>query len=325
MKTILSIIIPMYNAQQSIGRCLDSIENQQVDFLFEIIIVDDGSSDDSVECVKQYQDRFTNIKLLTQKNLKQSMARNNGLDHATGEYVMFFDSDDIVEADMLRIMIEKIQADNDLVMCGIKKIYPDKTIVENQTELVNTVSEKELIANYLDRNREFDTGLWNKVFKMSLIQGHRLRFNNGNFFEDSLFNLKYLLNCRPGKVVFIDQALYDLYKTSGTTTTTFNPEISYWADEYETKVMAILNNRGIHVKAAVIDAFKIRTMLYIIHHHIKYDTKWNKLEQKKYWSSVPVTLEALKYLPKRYMVAVILARFSPQAYIHLYQKNNPVA
>jgi hypothetical protein len=96
--------------------------------------------------------------------------------------------------------------------------------VEDQTDLTSAKNEQDLITKYLDKNKEFDTGLWNKIFRRSLIQGHQLRFNNGNFFEDSLFNLRYLLNCRPGKVVFIKQTLYDLYKTSGTTTTSFNPK-----------------------------------------------------------------------------------------------------
>ncbi|CAJ1181883.1 putative glycosyltransferase EpsJ [Companilactobacillus paralimentarius] len=326
MKITLSIIIPMYNTEQTIGRCLDSIERQQVDFPFEIIVVDDGSTDDSVGSIETYQKRFTNIKLFKQQNMKQSAARNNGLNHAKGDYVMFFDSDDIIENGMLSIMVHKIEADNDLVMCGIKKIYPDKTVVEDQTDLTSAKNEQDLITKYLDKNKEFDTGLWNKIFRRSLIQGHQLRFNNGNFFEDSLFNLRYLLNCRPGKVVFINRTLYDLCKTSGTTTTSFNPKISYWASKYENKVQAILNSRGLHVKTAIINAFKIRTTLYIIHHHIKYDTSWNKAKQRRYWSlySISAILKALQYLPRRYAAAVILARFSPQTYIRLYQKKNPV-
>lgn len=90
MKITLSIIIPMYNTEQTIGRCLDSIERQQVDFPFEIIVVDDGSTDDSVGSIETYQKRFTNIKLFKQQNMKQSAARNNGLNHAKGDYVMFF-------------------------------------------------------------------------------------------------------------------------------------------------------------------------------------------------------------------------------------------
>jgi Glycosyltransferases involved in cell wall biogenesis len=121
MKIILSIIIPMYNAEQTIGRCLDSIERQQVDFPFEIIVVDDGSTDDSIGCIKTYQKKFANIELFRQQNLKQSAARNNGLNHANGEYVMFFDSDDIVESNMLQTMVHKVEADNDLGSCAVLK------------------------------------------------------------------------------------------------------------------------------------------------------------------------------------------------------------
>ena len=95
--TKLSIIIPAYNASKYIEKCIDSVLNQGIPSdCYEIIIVNDGSTDNTVELAQRYISKFQNIKLFTQENHGQSAARNKGIDVATGEYIAFVDADDLV-------------------------------------------------------------------------------------------------------------------------------------------------------------------------------------------------------------------------------------
>jgi len=321
----LSIIIPMYNAEKTIIGCIDSIEIQETDFEYEIIIIDDGSTDSSIKIVKRIIKKYNNIVLLCQKNLKQSVARNNGLNYAKGKYVMFFDCDDDINQGMLRNMINLIDDNNDLVMCGINKVFSDKVIVENKTLLNLAQNKKNLIINYLTRNKEFDVGLWNKVFKLDVIKDNDLHFENGNFFEDSLFVLKYLCAIRFEKIQFVDDTYYNLYKRDGMSTTMhFNAKIDYFATLYEKKVKIFLDEMSIHLPKKAYIAFKIRTRLHLVHHHINYDSRWNTSAQKKLMTFVNFKMffNSLVFLDDNYKVASIAARYFPLLYIRMYKNRS---
>lgn len=105
MKYLLDIIIPCYNSENTLNNTVKSIEVQNTNFEFEIIIVDDGSTDKTSEVIDHLKNRYLNIRSYYQQNLKQSMARNIGIRHSIAKYIMFVDSDDILEPDMLRTMI----------------------------------------------------------------------------------------------------------------------------------------------------------------------------------------------------------------------------
>lgn len=122
----VSVIIPVYNAERHINQCLDSLLNQSLKEI-EVICVDDGSTDSSVQIIKEYTEKDGRVKLVQQKNSYAGVARNNGMQIAAGEYMMFLDSDDFFEADMLLEMYEKAVADEaDVCLCSARK-YNDKT------------------------------------------------------------------------------------------------------------------------------------------------------------------------------------------------------
>lgn len=312
----------MYNAEKTILNCIDSIEKQKTNIKFEIIIVDDGSIDSSVEIVTEIMGIYNNVTLLRQKNLKQSAARNNGLANANGKYIMFFDCDDDIEPGMLNKMMNFVDK-YDFIMCGINKIFSDKTIIENQSSLSKAQNKKELLENYLTKNKELDVGLWNKVFKLEIIQNNNLHFENGNFFEDSLFILKYLEIVDFNKIRIMDDVFYNLYKRSGSSTTTqYNKKIDYFASLYEDKVFSFLKNSLIDFSSNVNTAFKIRIQLHVINHHIKYDEGWNSYKQKQRLSFVKFNLfwKAIFLLNINYALASILSRYLPNLYMYMYKK-----
>lgn len=317
----LSIIIPVFNDESTIKNCIYSIEDQNVDFDIQIIVIDDGSTDNSVIEIKKMINKYSNIELHRQKNLKQSSARNNGLKKSDGEYIMFFDSDDVIKQDMLSTMVHAAVG-NDLVVCGIEKKYSSKSIYEKSSVFSLESNTQELLQKYLTDNKEVDVGVWNKVFLKKNIVENNIQFENGDFFEDSLFVFKYLETCNARKIIYIDRSFYILCKHVGTTTTKFSPEINYYAKKYIDSVKNELSSGKYHFNRNIVNAFEIRILLHIVHHHIKYDKSWNARNQRRYFKIVNINVffESIGFLTSKYRLGAIMARFSSSLYIYLYRR-----
>jgi len=311
----ISIIVPVYNSEQYIARCLESIINQRNLPNIEILIVDDGSTDDTPKILEKYRQKYKFIRVITQENQKQSSARNNGLQNASGEYVMFIDSDDYLEKNMLSLMYNKIMNEQtDLCICGIRKIFTNRTEVETISCLQNS---KDILADYLCMHQEMDVGLWNKIFKRSIIEKNMIFFENGNFFEDTLFVFKYLCNIEHG-VSFVEMPLYNLVKRDESTTTSYSPEIEAYARKLMHKTTQYLEDLG--RKNQYINQLNImntRSLIHIIHHNIKFNKKNNMLER------INGILNDIQYkfifnLPFKYAVGLLILKISPTLYIWLY-------
>ena len=126
--TKVSIIVPVYNVEQYLEKCLNSLVNQTIKD-FEIIIVNDGTKDSSQKIIDKYAKNYSFIKSYIKENGGLSSARNYGIKKATGEYLAFVDSDDYVTEDMYEKMYQKAkEKDFDMVVCDLNYIYPDKKI-----------------------------------------------------------------------------------------------------------------------------------------------------------------------------------------------------
>lgn len=175
----ISVIIPVYNVYDYIDKCLDTLVHQTFKDL-EIIVVNDGSPDNSEEIIKKYEKEYKNIKYFKKENGGQSSARNYGLKHATGDFIAFIDSDDYVSLDMYQKMYDKaISGNYDMVVCDLNYIYPDKTVkvdcgIKEDTKDIKKV----LLNNY--------PVVWNKLFKKELFKKDVL-FKTGVWFEDVEF------------------------------------------------------------------------------------------------------------------------------------------
>lgn len=122
---MISIIIPVYNSEAYIHQCLESIINQTFKN-FEVILVDDGSTDGSLDILKYYSNKYENICYLTQNNKGAGAARNLAFNNCKGEYIVYVDSDDYLEATYLEEMLSKIEKTNsDIVICGYNSVYED--------------------------------------------------------------------------------------------------------------------------------------------------------------------------------------------------------
>ena len=159
-----SIIVPIYNAEKYLSECLDSILFQNYEH-FEVIMVDDGSTDNSNEICQFYCNKDDRFKLIVQKNQGVSSARNKALELVTGNFILFVDSDDILLSNSLKFIEKKIK-DNDLLCFGYYKYY-----LNNQEAMIlknDFFKKKDDYLNAIIFNQEFGGYLWNKCFKQIL-------------------------------------------------------------------------------------------------------------------------------------------------------------
>ena len=192
---IISVVVPVYNADKTIEKCVESIINQTYSYI-EIILVNDGSEDKSGEICDRYERENKNVKYIAKSNGGVSSARNIGIDNASGFFVMFVDSDDYIQPDYCENMIsayKKSQAD--LILCGYS-LYANTVL---QTNVVATnesvVSKQGFVGEIMDL---FELGLMNppygKLFKKSLIKNNFIE--ELSLGEDLLFVLDYLKECQ---------------------------------------------------------------------------------------------------------------------------------
>lgn len=208
----ISVIIPVYNCEKYISACLDSVLNQTWKNL-EIILIDDGSEDNSGEICEQYALYDERIRVIHQENHGVSHARNVGLKIATGNLVSFIDSDDTLELEMYELLLRVMQENAaDISHCGYKHIVGDEVRLVHDTKRIikqNTVEALECFVS----GRMFGGGLWNKLFRRELIDDllfdEKLKIN-----EDVLFNFEAFSRAKIS--VFADYAMYNYIAHFGT-------------------------------------------------------------------------------------------------------------
>lgn len=199
---MISIIVPFYNTESSIGSCIDSILHQTYSDI-EIILVDDGSTDHSADICKDYQRKDKRITVYRKENGGVSSARNKGIDIASGKYIMFLDSDDKLSPHACEVLRNTlIQNSADCVVCGTTEPNGHKwtpTINHNYTSITDFNRD---FPDWLDS--ELLSPVWNKIYKKSLIT--KLFHEEMSFGEDLCFSLDYLKNCKC--ISFITDTLH---------------------------------------------------------------------------------------------------------------------
>lgn len=215
----VSIIVPIYKVEKQLKRCIDSIINQTYDNL-EIILVNDGSPDNCGEICNERAMLDKRIKVIHKKNEGLGMARNSGLDVATGEYVVFIDSDDYVKENYIELLLSAINENNaDLAIGGfIRKFSDGKEIYNPVVKQQEVVLEDEIIDKILmpvigstpdnENDVEREMCVWRNMYKRDLIEHLELRFVSEREYvsEDIFFNIIYFINTK--KAALIPECIY---------------------------------------------------------------------------------------------------------------------
>lgn len=193
----LSIIIPIYNTEKYLERCVTSLFDQHLPYdSFEIILINDGSTDGSLSICNQLAKKHQNIRVFQQKNRGQSAARNVGLKNAVGKYVYFIDSDDYLNSGYLGSLLKIIEKD-DLDFLGFKLYHTSKTYSHSTTieKLEAEIEGKGL--HIIDKHNYYNGSCW-FIFEKSIANG--LFFEEGRVCEDVIFTTQLLLKVERGRV-----------------------------------------------------------------------------------------------------------------------------
>lgn len=224
MEPLVSVIVPIYNVEKYLNKCVDSIINQTLENI-EIILVDDGSTDSCGEIIDEYARKDNRIIVIHKENSGQSSARNMGLDIARGKYIGFVDSDDWIESNMYEDLYKSIEESNlDIAVCG-RRAYTEggKLLneIEIDDELINfkNYKIKDYISNYLFYKHT--VVVWNKLYKNKIIKNNNIRFENVSYVgsEDALFN--YNIICHVNRIKCINRIYYNQLSREGSTARTY--------------------------------------------------------------------------------------------------------
>ena len=228
----ISIIVPIYNVEKYLDRCIASLLNQTLKDI-EIILVDDGSPDNCPKMCDEYAKKDSRIKVVHKQNAGLGYARNSGLDVATGEYVAFVDSDDYVNIQMYEILYRYAQINNDdVVFCGFKKEFSlnrflDISESSSYTAYVEDEVRKiipDFIASppYVKNEYVHDMSVWHSIYRREIIECNNIRFISERDFasEDIPFQIDFLKCCK--RISFIPDILYTYCYNQGSLTKSFN-------------------------------------------------------------------------------------------------------
>ncbi len=214
----VSFIVPVYNIEKYIGECIESILRQS-EKSFEIILVDDGSSDGSGKICEEYAKKYTNIKLIRQENHGVSIARNRGLDISEGEWVFFVDGDDTISYELLKVCQKYLVEECEVCFVKHKEVQSGSSLEENITSGTEAV--------YIEKAdfKEFELAVFNrdykgkydyhnvkmatpcKFYRKMLLDKYKIKFPEGVVTgEDALFNLRVYKKAKKG--VYIERELY---------------------------------------------------------------------------------------------------------------------
>lgn len=255
MKPIISIIVPAYNQEKYLGECLESIASQTFTD-FEAIIVDDGSTDSTASICQEFVHRDDRFRLVRKPNGGVSSARNVGLDLSEGEYVCFFDSDDVIPSDCLQNHYSHFSPEVDLTLGAFTWFTDDGanclTVPVEKDEL-KTVSDclRDFVPNGAP---DWHRYIWNRMFRKAVISANQLRFNEKLAYkEDGLFLVQYLLRC-SGKVAYFPAIVYHYRQNpssaNGCLNSTFTRKL---LTDLEGHILLVKEMKTFHVDAVILN------------------------------------------------------------------------
>lgn len=245
MEPLISVIVPVYNVQDYVAKCVESITNQTYSNL-EIILVDDGSTDKSGIICDEIAKEDKRIRVIHKNNGGLSDARNRGLDVATGEYIAFVDSDDYINKNMYEILMRNLRKDKaDISMCGYKMVkdytnsddkaeydlYANCKVNANNIESIVYKSKKEKLNCIFPSKIRFIV-MWNKIYSKNIWKS--IRFPKGEVYEDEQLFYKIIYNCK--RITVCEEKMYNyVQRDNSITSNNITMKIKYKIDAYENK------------------------------------------------------------------------------------------
>lgn len=213
MENLVSVIVPIYNVEQYLKECCDSILSQTYPNI-ELVLVDDGSTDKSSTIASDIAKQDKRVVLINRENGGLSAARNTGISRATGKYILFVDSDDWIEPNCLELLCDNIEQYGADVSCCHAQYVDVHGIIRPSRAMsgVESLSAPHILENAL-QVKDFRTSACCKLYNREFLERHQLRFQEGIVNEDTLFSLQ--VACVAQKVSFVNEALFDIREREG--------------------------------------------------------------------------------------------------------------
>lgn len=221
----VSIIIPIYNAEKYLKRCLDTVVNQTFKSL-EIILINDGSTDDSLRIMNEYKGNYNNVEIINQENSGQGEARNKGVSIAKGEYITFADADDWLSENYVEVLYDAIKKNNaDISVCNMIMVMSRtfneiKSVKFPRAELNGDNAVRDLL-----QDKELKSYPWGKLYKKSIFIQNNIMFPARMFYEDLaiIFQAFYY----SSKVTLVNEYCYYYFQSEDSSTRAPNPKTIY--------------------------------------------------------------------------------------------------
>lgn len=210
---VISIIVPIYNVERWLSRCLSSIQDQTFN-KYECLLINDGSTDESIKIAQKFEQDDSRFKIFNKKNGGLSDARNYGIVRAKGRYIVFIDSDDFVEKKYLELLINEIMKNKaQIAICGFYITDEDgnKLSEVNPNEAKNIVTGKDALHYVFKQNGYVNVVAWNKIYQKNLFDD--IKFEKGRFYEDEYIN--FLLFWKVNKICLLNKPLYNYVQRNG--------------------------------------------------------------------------------------------------------------
>ena len=215
MTPTVSIIVPIYNAEKHLARCIDSILNQEYTD-FELLLVNDGSTDSCGSICDSYAEQDSRIRVIHKENTGVSDSRNQAIDQARGTYLQFLDSDDWITPDATKLFVRAAEEHCcDLVIADFYRVVGERLSQKGDIEEDSVMTREEFASHMMENPADFYYGvLWNKLYRREIVEKYRLRMDvTISWCEDFMFNLEYI---RHGEAFYALHApIYYYVKTKG--------------------------------------------------------------------------------------------------------------
>lgn len=318
MSCLLSIVIPVYNVEKYIARCLESIYNQNRDlFTFEVIIVNDGTPDNSMQIVDEYCKKYKSIFVVNQENQGLSVARNVGLSKASGEYVWFVDSDDWLTGNAFDILYEYIKQKPALISSPLIASFDDEKLNWNQFQVDSSkvVSSAEYLVRY-------PVGAVQRyIMKRTILIDNDLNFFPGIYHEDAEFAPRLLY--KSEKVLFIKEPLYHYYQRIGSIMSSWKTKNTQDYLFVASRINGWRNNvENLQFKSAL-DVFVMKILFRAFPYNqimVNSDIKCLFLASKNLLRKKAVKVLFSKRVSLKFRILSFMAFFSPKFSLYMLQK-----
>lgn len=311
---ILSIIIPVYNVEPFVEKCIRSCEDQDVSQDdYEIVVINDGSKDNSLAIIEELAREFSNITVISQPNGGLSSARNTGIKHAKGDYYFFLDSDDWIAKNSLGKIVNKLQSEQPDILC----ISAANVLGEEISPRHSFPSEEPISGREAQKRGGIDACAPFLITKAEHFRKYDLKFYEGIFHEDSELTPKLVYLAQ--KVSFTNDIIYYVRQTPGSITRSVNPKRSF---DLVNVVCAHLYNFSKHVDPEYRPKYYYWVSMYM-NNAISYIIKCPKDKQKELNDAIFNNRNYWEYLALsgmlKYKIEYKLLKLFPHNAVEIYK------